>query len=57
MKGFRSLRENHPYLWEEIRALSNEGNLVSKYFIYDMTFEEVEARMDALEAQGKLFNE
>lgn len=54
-KGFKRLRDTSPELWEELRSLSKEPNLISKNFCYDYTFEQMEAKMDALEKQGKLF--
>lgn len=55
VKGFKKLRDKHPHLWEELRVLSKEDNLISENFMYDMTFQELEAKMDAIDAQGKLF--
>lgn len=40
------LKEKHPHLWEELRLLSKEDNLISKYFIYDKTFTEIEQKID-----------
>lgn len=55
VKGFKRLRESHPELWGELRMLSRETNLISVNFCYDHTFEQMEAKMNALDAQLKLF--
>lgn len=55
VKGFYQLRKKYPELWEELRVLSKEDNLISNKFIYDYTFSEIEARMDAIDKQLKLF--
>jgi 3'-phosphoadenosine 5'-phosphosulfate sulfotransferase (PAPS reductase)/FAD synthetase len=55
-KGFNRLRNNHPELWEELRMLARETNLISVYFCYDHTFEQMEAKMNAIDAQLKLFD-
>jgi hypothetical protein len=49
------LREKHPELWNELRILSKEENLISKNFCYNYTFNQMEARMDAINAQGRIF--
>ena len=49
------MRESHPELWNELKGLSKEENLISKNFCYDCTFEQMEAKMDAIAAQGKMF--
>ena len=54
-KGFYRLRESHPELWNELKGLSKEENLISKNFCYDCTFEQMEAKMDAIAAQEKMF--
>lgn len=54
-KGFKRLRDNNPELWEELRKLSKEENLISEHFCYDYTFEQMEETMNAIEAQLKLF--
>lgn len=55
VKGFFRLREKHPELWNELKVLSKEGNLISKNFCYDYTFDQMEAKMDAINAQGSIF--
>ena len=55
VKVFAELRRKHPELWSELQRLSGTPNLVSDGFKYEMTFEEVEARMDAVDMQLTLF--
>lgn len=55
VKGFYNLREKHPNLWNELKELSKEDNLISKNFCYDCTFAQMEAKMDAINAQGRIF--
>lgn len=55
VKGFYQLRKDHPHLWEELKILSQEKNLVSNFFCYDLTFAQMEVKMDAIDAQLKLF--
>lgn len=52
---FAEFRKKHPELWEELRLLSLTPNLCSYGFKYGMTLQEVEARMDAIDAQLTLF--
>ena len=48
-------RQKHPDLWAELHQLSLAPNLCSYGFKYGMTLQEVEARMDAIDAQLTLF--
>ena len=55
IKAFAEFRKAHPELWLELQQLSKESNLAGYGFKYEMSFEEVEARMDAVDAQLTLF--
>lgn len=55
IKVFAEFRKKHPHLWSELQKLSKTPNLVAQGFKYEMTFQEVEARMDAIDAQLTLF--
>ena len=55
IKVFAAFRKAHPELWEELSKLSYTPNLCTYGFKYGMTVQEVEARMDALDAQLTLF--
>lgn len=46
IKGFAYLKQTYPELWEELRVLSLEKNMVSNAFRYNLTFPEVEAAVD-----------
>ena len=52
---FAEFRKKHPELWSELQLLSKEDNLAGFGFKYEMSFQEVEARMDAIDCQLKLF--
>lgn len=55
IKVFAEFRKKHPELWKELQSLSRVPNLCSYGFKYGMTLQEVEARMDAIDAQLTLF--
>lgn len=55
IKVFAEFRKKHPELWQELSKLSMERNLAGYGFKYQMSFEEVEARMDAIDMQLTLF--
>ena len=55
IKVLAEFRKKHPHLWSELQKLSKTPNLVAQGFKYEMTFQEVEARMDAIDAQLTLF--
>jgi hypothetical protein len=55
IKVFAEFRKKYPELWKEIQNLSRVPNLCSYGFKYGMTLQEVEARMDAIDAQLTLF--
>lgn len=46
IKSLSRLKEAHPHLWEELRLLSKEDNLISGNFIYDNTFTEIEQKIE-----------
>ena len=45
----------HPDLWDELKRLSKTPNLCSYGFKYGMTVQEVDERIDAINAQGVIF--
>lgn len=45
----------HPSLWNELIILSKTPNLCSYGFKYGKTVQEIDERIDAINAQGKLF--
>ena len=51
----RNISGENPELWKELQSLSRVPNLCSYGFKYGMTLQEVEARMDAIDAQLTLF--
>lgn len=55
IKTFAEFRKKHSHLWGELVELSKTPNLCSYGFKYGMTVQEVQARMDAEDAQLKLF--
>lgn len=48
-------RNEHRELWGELELLSTHPNQASPYFRFGQTFEEVTARLDAMDAQQRLF--
>lgn len=46
---------DHPDLWNELLELGKTPNLCSYGFKYGKTIEEIDKRIDAINAQGKLF--
>ena len=54
------IKENHPYLWQQLRNLSKEQNLVTAKFNKTETFEELDKKLqikiDNEKLQLKLFN-
>ena len=55
IKTFAEFRKKHSHLWGELVELSKTPNLCSYGFKYGMTVQEIQARMDAEDAQLKLF--
>lgn len=52
---FKRFRDMHPDLWNELLQLGKTPNLCSYGFKYGMTIEQVNARLDAMDAQLELF--
>ena len=57
MKALADFKVNHPDLWGDLGRLSLTPNLCSYGFKYDKTFQEIDERLDAINSQGKLFEE
>ena len=55
IKDFAKFKLAHPDLWEELLELGKTPNLCSYGFKYGMTVQEVDDRINAINAQGKLF--
>jgi hypothetical protein len=47
----------HPDLWNELKILSKTPNLCSYGFKYGKTIQEIDERIDAINNQGKLFED
>lgn len=50
---FAYVRKNYPWLWGKLREMSKSPNLISSNLKFNMSFEEVERRMDAYEEKMK----
>ena len=48
-------RKAHPELWNELETLSRTPNLVSQNYKYEYSFSQVNARLDNMDAQQRLF--
>ena len=57
IKDFAKFKLAHPELWEELLRLSLTPNLCSYGFKYGKTVQEVDERIDAINNQGKLFED
>ena len=55
IRTFAGFRKAHPELWAKLRELSQTPNLCSYGFKYGETFQQIEERMNAQEAQLTLF--
>ena len=51
----KSIRQNYPELWEELSRLAEAPNKACETFRFNKTFAEVNAKLDAMDAQQKLF--
>lgn len=49
------LKKYHPELWEELKKLSKEKNLVSYGFKYGKTIEQVENKIDKIIKEGESY--
>lgn len=56
VRQFANLKKNYPDLWNELKKLSKEQNTIKKGFRYDLTFEEVEKRVDFILSQITMFD-
>ena len=57
IKDFAKFKLAHPDLWEELIRLSRTPNLCSYGFKYGMTVQQVTDKIDAINSQGKLFED
>lgn len=57
IKDLAKFKLAHPGLWEELKILSTTPNLCSYGFKYGKTVQEIDERIDSINAQGKLFEE
>ena len=57
IKDFAKFKLAHPDLWQELLELGKTPNLCSYGFKYGKTVEEINERLDAINLQGKLFEE
>lgn len=55
IKDFARFKLVHPDLWQELIRLSKTPNLTSYGFKYGKTVQEIDERIDSINAQGKLF--
>ena len=55
IKDFAKFKLAHPDLWNELLRLSLTPNLCSYGFKYGKTVQEIDERIDAINAQGSLF--
>jgi hypothetical protein len=53
MNEFAEFAKSYPNLWEELRALSQDTETVSKNFKYDRTFQSVDDEVNEINAQIK----
>lgn len=57
IKDFAKFKLKHPNLWNELIELSKTPNLCSYGFKYGMTVQQVDEKINAINAQGKLFED
>ena len=57
IKDFAKFKLAHPSLWSELVELSKTPNLCSYGFKYGKTVQEIDERIDAINSQGKLFED
>lgn len=55
LNSFAEFKRNHPDMWQELLLLSETPNLCSYGFKYGMSVKEVTTKIDAINAQVKLF--
>ena len=56
IKSFAKLKNNYPYLWEELREISKLPNLTTDSFRYKKTFEQVEKEINKINNQITMFD-
>lgn len=56
VKELAKLNKEYPELWEELKKMSKCENLVSEYFMYNKTFQEIEEQVNAINNQLTLFD-
>ena len=57
IRTLADFKVNHPHLWEDLKILSQEKNLISQNFKYGKSFAEIDNRVDAINNQLKLFKQ
>ena len=57
LNAFAEFKKKHPALWAELVELSHTPNLCSYGFKYGMTLQEIEKKIDIINAQAKIWNE
>lgn len=55
IKELLNIKNNYPHLWEKLKELSKNKNLVTKKFNRKETFKELEERLEDHQRQGVLF--
>ena len=55
INAFAELKKKHPELWAELLELSKTPNLCSYGFKYGMSVQDVDAKIECMNAQQKLF--
>lgn len=53
LREFVTLKSKYPHLWARLAELNQEKNTCTRNFKYGMTFDELEARVDAILAEPK----
>ena len=56
IEEFANLKKNYPQLWEELKILSQDTQIVSQGFKYGETFDCVERQVDCINNQLSLFD-
>ena len=55
IEEFAALKKEYPQLWDELKALSSDKEIVSQGFKYGQTFNRVEQQVDTINNQITLF--
>lgn len=56
IEEFAALKKNYPELWQELKILSNDKQIVSQGFKYGQTFFNIEQQVDTINNQISLFD-